>query len=189
MLHTRLIAPMLLLAMTACVPVGGIMKPRTAPVLGGALQIGVPAGYCVDRAAGQEAEDSAVVIMGRCADNVRAVPALVTVSVGPAASAGVMAAGGPALAAYFTSPEGRASLSRDGNPDKVAVSEAVMVGDAFLMRLKDHQAGEYWRAVLGVSGRLVTLSATGSPDLPLAPDDGRKVLDQTLDALRSANKG
>lgn len=176
------------LMLAGCVA-GGSQGSRSAPVLQGALNMGVPAGYCIDRAASREAEDSAVVIMGRCADNVKALPAVLTVSVGQAGTAGAMAAGGQALASFFTSSEGRATLSRDGRASSVQVVEALSSGDAFLMHLNDTQEGRYWRAILGLSGRLITVSVTGSPDLPLAPEDGRKVLDKAVAAMQAANKG
>jgi hypothetical protein len=47
--------------------------------------------------------------------------------------------------------------------------------------------GEHWRAVIGVAGRLVTISATGTETVPLAPAESRKVLDLALVALARAN--
>ena len=72
-----------------------------------------------------------------------------------------MAAGGEALVAFFQSDEGRAMLSREGRADDVQVREAVGVGDAFLMHVADRAVGDYWRALAGVRGRLVTISASG----------------------------
>ena len=171
----------------ACVPQTGIGSSRSAPILGGALQIGVPPGYCIDGSASRERGDNAVILMGRCNDAARAIPALVSVSVGQAASAGVMTAGGAALAGYFTSAQGRATLSRDGRASDIKVVEALGAGDAFLLHLQDRQTGDYWRAVTGIKGRLVTISATGTPELPLTAADSRKVLDSVLIALRKAN--
>ena len=170
-----------------CVPQTGIGSSRSAPVLGGALQIGVPPGYCIDGSASRERGDNAVILMGRCNDGARAIPALVSVSIGQAASGGVMTAGGAALAAFFTSRQGRATLSRDGRASDIKVIEALGVGDAFLLHLQDRRAGDYWRAVIGVKGRLVTVSATGTPDLPLTAADSRKVLESVLAVLRKAN--
>lgn len=184
--HTLVLA-LIAALLTGCVGGTGTGSPRAAPVLAGTLSVGIPAGYCIDKAASREARDSAVLILGRCADNVRAVPAVITLSVGESGSAGAMAAGGAALAEFFTSSAGRASLSRDGRPAEVMVLQALSTGDAFILRLRDKRAGEYWRAVLGVSTRLVTVSVTGTPALPLAPDQGREVLDATLDAMRKAN--
>lgn len=176
------------LFLAACVQGGGVQSSRSAPVLQGALQMGVPAGYCIDRTASHESEDSAVIIMGRCTDSVKALPALLTVSVGRSGTAGAMAAGGQALADFFTSPQGRATLSRNGKSSDVTVVEALSKGDAFLMHVNDAQDGAYWRAILGLSGRLISISVTGSPDLPLAAEDGRKVLDKAVASMNTANK-
>ena len=178
---------LLAVLVSGCVPQTGIGSSRSAPVLGGALQIGVPAGYCVDGGASRERGDNAVILMGRCNDAAKAIPALVSVSVGQAASGGVMTAGGAALAAFFTSTQGRATLSRDGRAADIKVIEALGVGDAFLLHLQDRRAGEYWRAVIGVKGRLVTVSATGTPELPLPAADSRMVLETVLTAMRQAN--
>ncbi len=177
-----------LLALTGCQLEPGFGGARSTPVLDGAIEIGVPAGYCIDGGASREARDGVVILMGRCTDEVRAIPALVSVSIGQGGSAGVMTAGGAALAAFFSSAQGRATLSRDGRASGVRMIEALSLGDAFLMRLQDRNLGEYWRAVVGIKGRLVTLSTTGTPDVPLNPKDGRKVLDATLNAMRLANR-
>ena len=178
-----------LVALSGCQLEPGFGGARTAPVLGGALQIGIPAGYCIDGGASRETRDGAVILMGRCTNEVKAIPALVSVSIGQGGSAGVMTAGGPALAAFFASKQGSATLSRDGRASDIRIIEALGAGDAFLLHLQDRSMGEYWRAVIGLKGRLVTISATGTPDLPLAAKDGRKVLDATLDAMRRANGG
>jgi hypothetical protein len=175
-----------LVALIGCQPVTG-GTARAAPVLGGALSIGVPAGYCIDGGASRESGDGAVILMGRCNDAARAIPAVVSVSVGQGGSAGVMTAGGPALAAFFSSVQGRATLSRGGQASDIKVIAALGVGDAFLLHLQDRSQGEYWRAVIGIKGRLVTVSATGTQEVPLSPADGRKVLEASLDAMRRAN--
>jgi hypothetical protein len=177
------------LALAACQVEGGFGTTRTAPVLNGALSFAVPSGYCVDRSASREKGDSAVVIMGRCSDTASVTAALITVAVGQGGSAGVMTAGGPALAAFFTSPQGRATLSRDGRARDIRVIEAIGAGDALLLHLTDREVGEYWRGVVGVKGRLVTVSATGTPGVPLSPAEGRKLIDRLLAAMASANRG
>lgn len=176
------------LMLSSCQLGSGFTSSRAAPVLGGALQIGVPPGYCIDGKASREARDTAVFLMGRCTDAVKATPALITVSIGQGGSAGVMTAGGPALAAFFASNQGRATLSRSGRASDVKIIAALGSGDAFLLHLQDRNVGEYWRAVIGVKARLVTLSATGTDEVPLAPPEGRKILESTLEALRAANK-
>lgn len=178
-----------LVALSGCQLEPGTGAARSAPILDGAIQIGVPAGYCIDGGASREARDGAVILMGRCTDGAKAIPALLSVSIGQGGSAGVMTAGGPALAAFFSSAQGRATLSRDGRASDIRVIEALGAGDAFLLHLTDRSIGEYWRAVIGLKGRLVTISATGTPDLPLAPADGRKVLNAAIEAMRRANSG
>ena len=175
------------LALASCQVGSGFTSSRAAPVLGGALKIGVPPGYCIDGKASREARDTAVFLMGRCTDAMKETPALITVSIGPGGSAGVMTAGGPALAAFFASPQGRATLSRSGRAGDVKIIAALGSGDAFLLHLQDRNVGEYWRAVIGVKARLVTLSATGTDEVRLDPVEGRKILEKTLEALRSAN--
>ena len=83
--------------------------------------------------------------MGRCTDAVKSIPALISVSIGQGGSAGVMSAGGPALAAFFASDQGRATLSRDGRASSVTILEALGSDDAFLLHLQDNQ-----RANIGV---------------------------------------
>lgn len=177
------------LVLAACVGGTGFTSSRAAPVLGGAMQVGVPPGYCIDGKASRETRNGAVILMGRCTDAMKAKPALISVSVGQAGSGGVMTAGGPALAAFFTSAQGRATLSRDGRAKDIKVLEALGSGDAFLLHLQDRTVGEYWRAVVSIKGRLVTISTTGTAEVPLPPKDGRALLETTLKALRSANVG
>ncbi len=161
---------------------------RTAPVLDGAFAVAVPQGYCIDRSTIRESDDTAVVLMGRCSDASTALPAVLTLSVAQAGSAGVMADGGAALAAFFTSAQGRATLARSGRAQDVTVVTAKGAADAFVMRVQDRAVGDYWRAIVGLRGRLVTVSASGTGDAPLPPEEGRKLLDKALGALRAANR-
>lgn len=173
--------------LSACETGSGFATSRSAPVLNGALNVGVPPGYCVDNSAGRVGPDNAVVLMGRCQNTGQAAPALISVSVGQGGSAGVMIAGGAALAAFFTSDQGRAALSREGRASDVQVIEVSSADNAFLIHLIDRSVGEHWRAVIGVAGRLVTISATGTETVPLPPAESRKVLDLALAALARAN--
>ena len=163
-----------------------LSRPPEA-LLGGDITVAGPRGYCVDPAATREQADTAVVLMGRCRFALAVAPAILTVSIGPSGSAGAMAAGGAALTRYFTSPEGRAALSRTGRSRDVTVLHASMAGEAYLLHLNDTEAGEYWRAVVGLNGRLVTISANGTQAAPLPPDVGQTLLDAALTVLRRAN--
>ena len=56
-----------------------------------------------------------------------------------------------------------------------------------LLHLNDAVAGEYWRAIIGIKGRLVTISASGAEGAPLTADAGRQLVDETVAALIRAN--
>ena len=178
----RLVAVALL---AGCVTSGGDI--RSVSLLDGAVIAAAPAGYCIAPGAGRRGADNAVVLMGRCRAGTDASPAMLTLSVGAAGSAGAMTAGGEVLAEYFTSSAGRAALSRDGRADDVAVLEAVSTENAFLLHVRDRAVGDYWRAILGVRGRLVTLSVAGPEGQPLEATKGRGLLDAAVAALRRAN--
>lgn len=173
------------LLLGGCVATGGGI--RSVALLDGAVTAAAPAGYCVAPGAGRRGTDSAVVLMGRCSARSEADPAVLTLSVGEAGSAGAMSAGGEALAAYFASAEGRAALSRDGRAADVRLLEAVMVDGAFLLHVTDAAVGDYWRAITGLRGRLVTVSAAG-PDGQALPDaKGRALVEAAVAALKRAN--
>lgn len=173
--------------LASCVGGAGFGGSSARPVLNGALNVGVPAGYCVDPEASGEAEDTAIILMGRCSNQAAVKPAVVTLAIGQAGSAGVMAAGGVELAGFFTSPQGRATLAPTGRASDVRVMTALSAGDAFLMRVQEAGEPSYWRAVLGLKGRLVTMSVKGGPQEALAPEDGRVIMDKALAALKRAN--
>lgn len=178
----------LALLLAGCVAVSGLGGTSAQPVLQGALNIAAPSGYCVDPAGLREEDDRAVVLMGRCNDHAKVKPAMLSLSVGPAGSAGVMAAGGSELAGFFTSAEGRATLAPSGRAADVRVIEALSAGDAFLMLLQEKGGPSYWRAVLGLRGRLVMISAHSGRQEPLAATDGRDLIDSALAAMRRANR-
>ncbi len=162
--------------------------PRVTPILGGAVNLGVPKGYCIDGGASQVAEDSAVMIIGRCSDAPGVVPAAITATVGEAGSATVLTAGVPALSAYFRSDAGRAALSREGVAEAVTVREIRASGDVLILHLTDRALGDYWRAVLAQRGRLVTLAVTPPGGQPLSPDQGKALLDKAVQAVQAANR-
>lgn len=163
---------------------------RQVTLLDGAVVAAAPSGYCIAPGAGQRQADSAVVIMGRCSAAGTAEPAVLTLTVGQAGSAGAMAGGGEALASYFASDAGRAALSRSGEAKDVQLLTAAGSEAAFLVQVRDRLAGEYWRGIAGVRGRLVTVTAAGpSEDAPLSAAKGRALVEATLAALRRANAG
>lgn len=176
--------------LAGCVAVdNGAALPRAAAFLGGEMKVMAPQGYCIDRAASHDAADGVVVLMGRCSEASTAAPALITLTAGGPGSAEVLGLGGKALSDYFTSSAGRAALARDGRAGSVKVSSAAVSGGVFVMRVSDRRAGEYWRAILGLKGRLVTISVTAPQGAALPADQGRKILDQAVKGFEAANRG
>lgn len=181
-----LVGALLILAGCVAATGGGI---RSVPLLDGAVVAAAPAGYCIAPGAGQRQADSAVVIMGRCSATGAAVPAVLTLTVGQAGSAGAMVGGGQALADFFTSDAGRAALSRSGRAGDVQVLAATGGQEAFLLQVRDRVAGEYWRGIAGLRGRLVTVTAAGPEGQALEAAQGRALVEAALAALRRANIG
>jgi hypothetical protein len=173
------------LALAACDPVP--TGPTQVAVLGGSVHVAAPPGYCIDTDATRAAADAAVVLIGRCTATGTVSAALLTVTIGRPASGGVMTAAPQALANFFASAAGRAALARDGVADHVLVQETVATPDTLLLHLTDITAGDYWRAIAALNGRLVTISASGALGAPLTPEQGRRLVEATLRALHKAN--
>ena len=113
-LFSRRLALLVSLLLAGCQMTTATLSPAPLTLLDGAVTVSGPRGYCIDPQSRQQSGDTAVVLMGRCQDAASVAPAVLTVSVGPAASAGVLTGDGRALTAYVTSTEGRAALSRLG---------------------------------------------------------------------------
>lgn len=163
-------------------------QARALSVLGGTMTVAAPAGYCVDKGSARSQGDGAVVLIGRCNRRSGSPPAVISVTIGTAGSAGVMASGGAAMAEFFQSTAGRAALSRTGQPETVQVLAASETGGAFLLHVAEAKQGDYWRAVFGVSGRLVTLSVQGAEGAALDAAKGRQLLGAAIATLQKANR-
>jgi hypothetical protein len=177
------------MALAGCQTGGGLTLSALAPakpvsVLDG-IKVAGPKGYCPDPASVQERDDSAVAFLGRCSADSSQRPAVLTLTFGRSGSAGVMTAGGAELARFFTSTTGRKALSRRGRAGDVKLSSARTLGDIYLMRIEDRGQGDYWRGMITLRGRLVSVSATG-PDLPA--EEGLDLVKDTMAALRRSNR-
>jgi len=173
--------------LAACVT-GGL---TAVSVLNGAVTVAAPSGYCVSADQVQQTEDTAVVLIGRCLASGLVAPAVISVSVGPAGSGGVMVAGDAALASFFAGRDGLSLLARSGKAKDVALIETRSVPGALLIHLKDTSLGSYWRAVTALNGRLVTISATGTGTgtggVALVETASLAAVRQTLAVLQAAN--
>lgn len=200
---TNRIAAGLVVAVAGCVATGP-SGTRAVAVSGGTVTVTGPQGYCIDRGATREGASGAFVLFGTCAAltgsasaGQPARAAVLTASVGPAAADGAdLAANLPAMAAFFRSVPGRAALSRSGDAATVRVDEAAQSGDALFIRLSDSAsaAGQsvepgYWRALMPIRGRIVTLAVLSPVKAPLASSDQRALLDRFVARMRAANAG
>lgn len=177
--------------LAACQMTPGLLidqdRARTLAVLGGAVNVAAPPGYCVDQKLSRQQLDGAVVLIGRCTSTSAQPPVVISVTIGAAASAGAIADGGATLAAFFETPAGRAALSQSGRAETVTIVQSGASGGVFALRIFETGVGDYWRAVFGLSGRLVTLSVQAPMDQSLDPAAGQRLLNATIAALRKAN--
>jgi hypothetical protein len=205
---------LLLAALAGCRlanPGAGPASPRAADdppparmaVAQGAVVVAGPRGFCIDRAASSDrGGGAALVVLSSC----RALgaglfapgpahPAVLTAAIAAPGRGGPGAVSAAALAAFAASAPGRRALSRAGKAETVQVLETLAGGDALLIRLSDTAPfawgavqPDYWRAVLAVGGRTVTVSVLALPDTPLNRDEGLRLLQDFIVALRGATQ-
>jgi hypothetical protein len=185
----KALAALACVGLTACagMDMGTQSQPRSVVVQGGDIKVAAPAGYCANPQASTDSAGSAVVLIGRCSATSSATPALITASVGAAGSGAALDSGPVALTRFFTSEQGRSMLASTGNASDAVVTSSETEEASVLLRIKDANMGEYWRAILALKGRLVMLSATGAESVVLPPEQGRALLSKSMAALRSAN--
>lgn len=178
----------LTLVVAGCVATGPTAAgPGAMKILGGAMVAALPQGYCLDPKSLHSERGGAVVIGGRCAES-RPVPAAaITVSIGAEGSSAVLKSGARVLTDWARSPAGRAALARDGQSGSVVIRETLVADGAFLIRLEDRAVGPYWRAAIGLDGRLVMISVSAPEGGALSLAEGRKILSGVVETMRRAN--
>lgn len=186
----RLLPALFLVVLAACemslpaLPGAGI---RQLKILEETVTVAAPKGYCIDPETSVDRGDAVVVLIGRCTGKGQVAAALLSLTIGAPGSAGVLAAGPDALAQFFTSLPGRKILSRSGNPGHLIVTEAKVGEGSLFLRLLDQDVGDYWRAVTAIRGRVVTISASGAMGAPLTPEQGFKLVLETVELLKKKN--
>lgn len=181
------------LALAACLPFAGGGGDRVVALPGPPpFAVAAPAGFCAARGGPRTQGAAQVVAFAPCTGDLPA--ALLTATVGPPGSAAPGEPDPQALSDFLRSERGRAGLSRAGQAASVTVREVLAADGAVFVRLTDTAPargpaveGDGWRAVLAVSGRLVTLSATGGRGAALDRDGGRRLIGAFVAALRRAN--
>lgn len=200
---SRACAPLLFAGLAGCGAVDLVTRsaPERVAVAGDSIWVAGPPGYCIDRSASNDGAGGAFVLLGSCASLSRDAsrphpqePGVLTVTV----SEGGIAAGGLGdllgdLEAYFQTPEGRASLSRDGRAGSVELLTTRIADGALYLHARDAggrargMADDYWRALFDINGRLVTLSVNAFSATPLSVSAGFATLEAFAARIRAAN--
>ncbi|UWQ95718.1 hypothetical protein K3728_00280 [Rhodobacteraceae bacterium M385] len=205
---SKWLSPLASLALAGCV--GGLgfggggdyeNAPRQVQVTADAVTITGPAGFCVDPTATRNTDDTGFVLLGNCAaisGSARAaqpdVPALLTAAVSAPSSGASLTANLAALEVFFLSEDGRALLSRSGDPESVQILDTRIQSSMFLLHARDSSAGEmvgtasdYWRAYMAIGPRLATLSVLTLDDAQVDDAQALATLTQFAAAVQSAN--
>lgn len=195
----RFLAGALCTALAATAVAGEAPAPRKVSVDGRAITVTGPAGYCVDLSSSRDRADGAFVVLGRCAalgGGAAEASAVLTASVAPGPASPVLQDSGAApLAAFFQTEAGRAALSRSGNSRTVRIEEMRASGDVLYLHIADSANGtaadlghDYWRAVLPLRGRLVTLSALSPDARPVPAGQQKATLETFVAGMQAANR-
>lgn len=174
--------------------------PKTVQIMSKAFTVAGPKGFCVDDGATRETQEGAFVMLGSCAaisgnpkDAKPHQPALLTASVTPA-GAPLDADALDRMTAYFASPEGRAALARSETSGEVTVLDLARDTGLVMVHARDGAKagdvdGQYWRAVFEAAGHLVTITVSGYRTSPLGAEDGVRLAQEFVQAVRKANAG
>lgn len=173
------------------------LQPASGPVqvsvLNRSVTVAGPAGYCVDVEATRESDIEAFALLVRCRATLRPAPVLsATITSLPAPADDPSAL--RRLADFLPSPAGRAQLSRSGDPSEVTVEQLTYTEGVIWMLIEDTGNPAsfddlYWRAILPIAGRIVTLSVLSAREHPVEQGNGLAVLRNFVMRMRAANEG
>ncbi|WP_428335589.1 hypothetical protein [Paenirhodobacter sp.] len=193
------LAGALLLVLAGCVMPGAPATDRTT-VLGGALTLAAPKGFCVDPGSRRDGKQGSFVLWGNCAaisgDPAAPKPpfhAMLSATVGPEA-AGPVEATFPGFEKFFRTPVGRAALARSGLAEDVRVVKVTRQDNLLLLKIEDRSkatgapvAKTYWRAITGLGGHITALSVLPLAGSSMRDADQIGLLAAFDTAIRAAN--
>jgi len=169
---------------------GTATGPASVGVLDGAVTVAGPEGWCIDESATRESGETAFVLFRRCRGGRGAVLSVTVTDM--RVPAGDRTAQLDGLAAFLATEAGRGQLSRRGRASEVTIDEIALRDGALWLHLTDignpeaFEAG-YWRAVMPLAGRLVTLSSMSLREAPSGREPGRTALAELIETLRRRN--
>ena len=203
-----------LFGLAACMDTGTVTRAGTSPFwfqasapqavrLGsGEVIVHGPQGFCIDPSSVRNDRGGSFVILGSCASLANSGQAgrprhlaMLSISIAEPSGASIASAS-EALVPYFGAANGRATLSRNGNPDSVQVLSVFTDEGAVIVNAIDQSlmpqgelSPEYWRGFFDIKGRVVTASVFSLNDKPLSAGTGQALLLELIAALRAANLG
>lgn len=168
--------------------------PASVNVLGGVMTVTAPDGFCVDEEATRETGGEAFVLFARCRPGMRPSPVLSATVTGHASPGSASRENLQRLATFVGGRAGRAQLSRRGRADDVRIDETLIQDGVLWLRIHDSGNPEtlhpaYWRAVLPVGERVVTLSVMSSRAHPVGGPRELETLRGFVARMRGANTG
>lgn len=179
-------------AMSRVSPRASVAGPGSVGVLEGSVTVAGPDGYCVDQSATRETDSHAFVLMRRCRAGRGPAPVLSVTVTDMRVPAGDRLEQLDGLASFLATEAGRGQLSRRGRASDVQIARIEQRDDALWLLLTDTGNPEgfdpdYWRVVMPLAGRLVTLSAMSLQDTPVTPDQGAAGMSSLIATLRARN--
>lgn len=182
-------APLTQAASRVLAPTAG---PAEVEVLRGSITVAGPAGYCADVEATRESDIEAFVLLVRCRGTIRPSPVLTATVTRVPAVDDPEALG--RLLMFVRSAPGRAQLSRSGDPDDVELIEATQASGVLWLLIRDTDNPDsfdetYWRAILPLADRVVTLSVLAAADHPYERESGLAILRGFVQRMREVNQG
>ena len=167
--------------------------PTNIAVLNDAVAVAGPVGYCIDTQATRESDIEAFVLLVRCRGTLRPAPVLTATVTGLPAPDSDDPDSLRRLTNFLSTPAGRAQLSRSGDPADVTVQEITYANSAIWLKIEDSGNPSsfdptYWRAILPIAGRIVTLSVLAASEHPLENGSGLATLRRFVTRMRRVNE-
>ncbi len=175
--------------------------PTSVAVSSKSVVIAGPAGFCVDKSATRDSDTTSFVLLGTCSSLSRSrdvslpdVKAVLTATVGGPGSSQESELNAATLDGFFRSEPGRNVLSRNGNADGVEVTDSFFSDQTYFVYSTETPGPNgfqpaYWRAVMDVNSRLVSLTVQGLTDEPIGPKAGLQTMTEFVNSVRNANNG
>lgn len=167
---------------------------RTLSLLGGAVRVRGPEGYCVDQSASQARRGFAIMagcaLMSEEAAVMPSMDGLLTVQFGAEGSA-IVAGAEAEMAAFLASSSGAALLAQDREAD---TAEVHTTENRVILRINpaENEAlpgtqGPVWRGFMDANGRLVTVTVLSFERAPLSSEVARSLLELTMAEIAEVN--